>query len=175
MNFISLIVILILSSRIIMKEIKMANTYTQLYAQIIFSPKGRENLIHDRIKIDVYKYITGIIKNKNQKPFIINGMPDHVHIFIGFSPDIALSDLVRDIKSNSANYINNKKLIEGKFSWQNGFGAFTYSKSQVQSVVKYIKNQEAHHLNKTFKEEYLALLNKFEVEYKSEYLFDWYD
>jgi len=153
----------------------MANTYTQLYAQIIFSPKGRASLIQDQIKIDIYKYITGIIKNKNQKPIIINGMPDHIHIFIGFSPDIALSDLVRDIKSNSANYINNQKLTESKFSWQKGFGAFTYSKSQVPSVVKYIKNQEAHHRRKSFKEEYLSLLNKFEVEYKAEYLFDWYD
>lgn len=153
----------------------MANTYTQLYAQIIFSPKGRENLIHNNIKMDIYKYIIGIIKNKNQKPFIINGMPDHVHIFIGFSPDIALSDLVRDIKSNSANYINDQKLIKSKFSWQKGFGAFTYSKSQVPSVVNYIKNQETHHRKKSFKEEYLSLLNKFEIDYNAEYLFDWYD
>ena len=106
---------------------------------------------------------------------IINGMPDHVHIFLGFSPDIAISDLVRDIKSNSTNFINDNKLIQGKFSWQKGFGAFTYSKSQVPRVVKYIKNQEEHHRRKTFKEEYLELLEKFGVEYKGKYLFEWYE
>ena len=152
----------------------MANTYTQLYVQIIFSPLGRQNLICNKIKNDIYKYIVGIIKRKNQKPMIINGMPDHVHILIGFSPDIAISDLVRDIKSNSSNFINENKLIPGKFSWQKGFGAFTYSKSQVPRVVRYIENQEEHHRMKTFKEEYLELLEKFEVDYKKHYLFEWY-
>ena len=145
----------------------MANTYTQLYVQIIFSPPGRQNLIHNKIKNDIYKYIAGIIKKKNQKPMIINGMPDHLHILLGFSPDIAISDLVRDIKSNSTNFINDSKLIPGKFSWQKGFGAFTYSKSQVPRVVKYIENQAEHHSIKTFKEEYLELLNKFGIEYKT--------
>jgi len=153
----------------------MANTYTQLYVQIIFSPRGRQNLTHNRIKNDIYKYIVGIIKKKNQKPMIINGMPDHVHIFLGFSPDIAISDLVRDIKSNSTNFINDNKLIQGKFSWQKGFGAFTYNKSQVPMVVRYIKNQEEHHRRKTFKEEYLELLEKFGVDYKKQYLFEWYE
>ena len=136
----------------------MANSYTQLYAQIIFSPRCRQNLIHNRIKDDIYKYIVGIIKKKNQKPLIINGMPDHVHILLGFSPDITISDLVRDIKSNSTNFVNDNNLIQRKFSWQKGFGAFTYSKSQVPRVVRYIKNQEEHHCKKTFKEEYLELL-----------------
>ena len=136
----------------------MANSYTQLYAQIIFSPRCRQNLIHNRIKDEIYKYIVGIIKKKNQKPMIINGMPDHVHILLGFSPDITISDLVRDIKSNSTNFVNDNNLIQGKFSWQKGFGAFTYSKSQVHRVVRYIKNQEEHHCKKTFKEEYLELL-----------------
>jgi len=144
----------------------MANSYTQLYAQIIFSPRCRQNLIHNRIKDDIYKYIVGIIKKKNQKPMIINGMPDHVHILLGFSPDITISDLVRDIKSNSTNFVNDNNLIQGKFSWQKGFGAFTYSKSQVPRVVRYIKNQEEHHRKKTFKEEYLELLEKFGVKYK---------
>ena len=152
----------------------MANTYTQLYVQIIFSPLGRQNLIRNKTKNDIYKYIVGIIKKKNQKPMIINGMPDHVHILIGFSPDIAISDLVRDIKSNSSNFINENKLVPGKFSWQKGFGAFTYSKSQVPRVVRYIENQEEHHRMKTFKEEYLELLEKFEVDYKKHYLFEWY-
>ena len=153
----------------------MANTYTQLYAQIIFSPQGRYNLITNRIKIPVYKYITGIIKNKNQKLMIINGMPDHIHIFLGFLPDIALSDLVRDIKSNTAKYINDQKMVLGKFSWQRGFGAFTYSKSQVPDVINYIQNQENHHKRKSFKDEYLEILKKFGIEHRGEYLFEWYD
>ena len=153
----------------------MANTYTQLYAQIIFSPQGRYNLITNRIKIPVYKYITGIIKNKNQKLMIINGMPDHIHIFLGFLPDIALSDLVRDIKSNTAKYINDQKMVLGKFSWQRGFGAFTYSKSQVRDVINYIQNQENHHKRKSFKDEYLDILKKFGIEHRGEYLFEWYD
>jgi REP element-mobilizing transposase RayT len=153
----------------------MANTYTQLYVQIIFSPYGRQNLIRNEIKSDVYKYIVGIIKNKNQKPMIINGMPDHIHIFLGFSPDIAISDLVRDIKSNSTNFINEQKLVAGKFAWQRGFGAFTYSKSQVPRVIEYIKRQEEHHKKITFREEYLGFLKKFNIDYKDEYLFEWYD
>lgn len=153
----------------------MANTYTQLYAQIIFSPKGRQNLIHDRIKIQIHKYISGIVKNQNQKLMIINGMPDHIHMFVGFSPDIALSDLIGVIKSNTTNYINDQKLILGKFSWQRGFGAFTYSKSQVPDVISYIQNQEQHHRKKTFKEEYREILEKFGVEYMNEYLFEWFD
>jgi putative transposase len=153
----------------------MANTYTQLYAQIIFSPKGRQNLINSGIKSQIYKYITGIVKNKGQKLFIINGMPDHIHIFIGFSPDISLSDLVGTIKVNSTNFINENRLVPRKFSWQRGFGAFTYSKSQVSKVVNYIKNQEIHHRKKSFREEYLELLEKFDVRYKNEYLFEWYN
>lgn len=142
----------------------MANTYTQLYVQIIFSPYGRENLIRERIRNELYKYITGIVKKKNQKMMIINGMPDHIHIFIGFSPHIAISDLVRDIKSNTTNFINDRRLIMGKFQWQRGFGAFTYSKSQVKTVMDYIRNQEKHHKGKTFREEYLEFLNRFDVE-----------
>ncbi len=153
----------------------MANTYTQLYAQLVFSPKGRANLINSNIKDDVYKYIIGIIKGCNQKPMIINGMPDHIHVFVGFSPNISLSDLVRDIKANTTNYINKNKLIRGKFEWQRGFGAFTYSKSQIPRVIKYIQEQEIHHREKAFREEYLELLNKFEIEFNDKYLFEFYD
>jgi len=152
----------------------MANTYTQLYVQIVFSPLGRQNLINEQIKDTVYRYITGIIKNNNQKLMIINGMPDHIHIFIGFSPDISISYLVRDIKSNSTEYINKEKLIPGKFCWQSGYGAFTYSKSQVGRVISYIQRQEEHHRTKSFREEYLELLNKYEIEYDEKYLFEWY-
>lgn len=150
----------------------MANTYTQLYAQIIFSPEGRQNLITERIKNDVYRYIGGIINNKSQKAMIINGMPDHLHILLGFSPDIALSDLLREVKVNSTNFINEKRLIAGKFSWQRGFGAFTYSKSQIPKVADYIQLQEEHHKRKSFREEYLELLKKFEIEYNEKYLFE---
>jgi REP element-mobilizing transposase RayT len=153
----------------------MANTYTQLYVHIIFSPRGRQNLVHTRIKTKVYKYIAGIIKKKGQKLIIINGMPDHIHIFISFSPDIALSDLIGVIKTGSSNFINDNKLVSGHFSWQRGFGAFTYSKSQAQNVINYIKDQEKHHGRKTFKEEYIELLQKFDIDYKEEYLFEWYD
>jgi REP element-mobilizing transposase RayT len=153
----------------------LADTYTQLFVQIIFSPKGRQNLISDRIKNDIYKYITGIIRNKGQKLIIINGTRDHIHLFLGFSPDITISDLVRDIKANSSNYINENRFVPGKFSWQKGFGAFTYSKSQTEKIVQYILNQEKHHQKKSFREEYLDLLNKFGIQYKPEYLFEWYD
>jgi putative transposase len=153
----------------------MANTYTQLYVQVIFSPKGRQNLIRNSIKNQVYKYIAGIIKNKDQKLMVINGMPDHIHLFLGFSPDIAISDLVGVIKSSTSGFINDQKLVYGKFSWQRGFGAFTYSKSQVMRVISYIQNQEQHHRRKSFREEYLELLRKFNVEYRNEYLFEWYD
>ncbi|MFO7444906.1 MAG: IS200/IS605 family transposase [Ignavibacteriaceae bacterium] len=158
-----------------MERKTMPNTYTQLYAQIIFSPKGRQNLIHNSIESNIYKYISGIINKKNQKLMIINGMPDHVHIFLGFSPDISLSDLVRDIKTGTTKYINDERLLPGNFSWQTGFGAFTYSKSHTGKVVDYIRNQKEHHRKKTFREEYLDLLKKFEVDYKPEYLFEWYE
>jgi putative transposase len=153
----------------------MANTYTQLYVQIIFSPEGRQNLITENIKDEVYKYISGIIKNKKQKLMIINGMPDHLHIFTGFLPEMSISDLVRDIKANSANFINEKRLITGKFSWQRGYGAFTYSKSQISKVVNYIQMQEEHHRIKTFREEYEEFLKKYEIDYNEKYLFEWYE
>ncbi|MDR7369867.1 IS200/IS605 family transposase [Flavobacterium aquidurense] len=132
----------------------MANTYTQLYIHIIFAVKGRQNLISANWKNEIYKYITGIITNKEQKLIAINGMPDHIHILIGLKPDKSISDLVRDIKSNSSKFINDRKWINGKFEWQTGFGAFSYSHSQLTNVIKYIQRQEEHHKNKTFKEEY---------------------
>ncbi len=151
----------------------MANTYTQIYIQIVFAVQGRQNLIHKEYKEELHKYITGIIRNKRQKLIAINSMPDHIHIFIGMKPSIALSDLVRDIKNNSSNFINKKNWIRGKFNWQEGFGAFSYGHSQIDAVVKYIKSQEKHHAKKTFREEYLKMLNKFNVEYDMKYLFTW--
>lgn len=150
----------------------MANTYTQIYIQIVFAVKGRQNLIKKNHKDELYKYITGITRNKNQKLISINGMPDHIHILIGLKPDIALSDLIRDIKANSSKFINKKNWYMGKFNWQEGFGAFSYSRSHLNKVIKYIENQEKHHKKKSFKEEYLELLQKFCVEYKAKYVFD---
>ena len=149
----------------------MANTYSQLYIHIVFAVKGRQNLISPNRKEEIYKYITGIITNKGQKLIAINGMPDHIHILIGLKPDKSISDLVRDIKSNSSKFINDKKWINGKFEWQTGFGAFSYNHSQLTNVINYIQRQEEHHKIKTFKEEYIDFLKLFNVEFKDEYLF----
>ena len=151
----------------------MAGTYTQLYIQVVFAVKGRENLICENWKTELFKYISGIIKAKGHKSIIVNGVADHIHILIGLRPLMAISDLVRDIKNNSTNFINDKKFVRGKFSWQEGYGAFSYSHSQVEVVYKYILNQDKRHEKKTFKEEYFEFLKKYEVEYNEKYLFDW--
>ncbi len=151
----------------------MANTYSQLLIHVICAVQGRQNLISPKWKNELFKYITGIVSNKNQKMLCINGVADHIHILIGLKPDIAISDLVRDVKNNSATFINTKKFIRGKFNWQKGFGTFSYSNSQKDKVVKYILNQENHHRRKTFKEEYIEFLKKFNVEYNEKYLFEW--
>ena len=148
----------------------MANTFSQIYIHVIFSVKQRENLIGKNWKDELYKYITGIVRNKNQKMISINGMPDHVHLLIGLKPDKSLSDLVRDIKNNSSNFINEKGFVHGKFSWQEGFGAFSYSDSQLDNVINYIENQELHHQRKTFRDEYIDILKKFKIEYDEKYL-----
>jgi putative transposase len=153
----------------------MANTYTQIYIQVVFSVLGRQSLIQRERKAELFKYITGIVRNKKQKLIAINGMADHVHIFLGIKPDIALSDLVRDIKNNSSRFVNDKKWIRGKFSWQEGFGAFSYGHSQIDAVVKYIGNQERHHSKKPFKDEYREMLKKFKVEYDERYVFQGID
>ena len=151
----------------------MAGTFSQIYIQVVFAVKGRENLIGKQWKDELHKYIAGIIKGKEQKPIIVNGMPDHIHAFIGLRPSMAVSDLVRDVKNNSSNFINEKKLVKGKFSWQEGYGAFSYAHSQIETVYNYILNQEQHHKKKTFREEYIDFLKKFEVEYDERYLFEW--
>ncbi len=150
----------------------MANTYSQLYVQIVFAVKGRQNLISNKWKDELYKYITGVVANEDQKLIAINGMPDHIHILIGIKPNKALSDLVRDIKANSSRFINEKRWITGKFEWQSGFGAFTYSHSHLANVINYIQHQEEHHQTKTFKEEYIGFLKAFEIDYKDEYVFE---
>lgn len=153
----------------------MANTYSQVYIHIVFAVKGRQNLIHANIREELHKYIIGIVTNRDQKLLSIFCMPDHAHLLIGLKPSISISDLVRDIKAGSSKFINDKKLIKGKFNWQEGFGVFSYSRSQIDTVIKYIQNQEKHHSKKSFKEEYLEFLKKFTVEYDERYLFEWID
>ena len=150
-----------------------SNTFTQIYIQIVFAVKGRNSLIHSSWEERLYQYITGIIQNKQQKLLVINGMPDHIHLLIGMKPNCCLSDLVREIKKSSNEFIKENKLTNDTFSWQEGYGAFSYSHSALDNVITYIMNQKEHHKKQTFKDEYLAFLNKFEVEYKDEYLFDW--
>jgi putative transposase len=151
----------------------MANTYTQIYVQVIFAIKGRQNLLRRENREELHKYITGIVRNNKQKLIRINSVQDHIHILLGIKPDIALSDLVRDIKANSSRFINEKRWVRGRFNWQEGFGAFSYSHSHLDRVMKYIDKQDEHHRRKTFREEYIGLLEKFQVEYDQRYVFEW--
>ena len=151
----------------------MPNTYTQIYIQIVFAVKGRQNLIAKQNREELHKYITGIVQNREQKMLSIFSMPDHTHLLISLKPSISISDVVRDIKAGSSKFINDSNWIKGKFNWQEGFGAFSYSKSQIDNVIKYILNQEEHHKKQTFKEEYLDFLHKFEIEFDEKYLFEW--
>ncbi|MEI7509181.1 MAG: IS200/IS605 family transposase [Flavobacterium sp.] len=149
----------------------MANTYTQIHVQFVFAVKYRDGLINPSFKEELYQYIAGIIKNHNHKLIAINGMPDHIHIFIGMRPTQSISDLMQDIKGSSSKWINEKKFLKVKFEWQEGYGAFSYSKSHVNNVVKYIENQEKHHQKESFRDEYLKFLNSFEVDYEERFIF----
>ena len=151
----------------------MSRTFSQIYIHVVFAVKGRQNLIGKSWKDEFNRYISGIITSKKQKTIIVNGMPDHIHAFIGLKPSMAISDLVRDIKNNSSNFINKNRFVMGKFEWQEGYGSFSYSHSQIEQVYNYILNQEQHHHKKTFKEEYIDFLNKFQVEFDEKYLFEW--
>ena len=151
----------------------MSDTFTQIYIHAVFAVKGRENLLHQPLRDNLFKYMAGIINEKGHKSIIVNGSTDHVHILIGLNPSKSLSDLIRDIKNNSSKYINKLNIIRGYFSWQNGYGAFSYSRSQIASVYNYIENQEKHHLSKSFRDEYLEILSKMNVEINEKYLFSW--
>lgn len=151
----------------------MSSTYSKIYIQVVFAVKGRHSLIQDSWEEELYKYITGIVQNKGQKMLAINGMSDHIHILIGMRPSCNLSDLVREIKKSSNGFINEKKYCSFKFEWQEGYGAFSYSHSALDNVIGYIANQKEHHHKKSFREEYVDFLKKFEVEFKEEYLFEW--
>lgn len=151
----------------------MANTYTQIYLHVVFAVKGRQNLIHKKWKDELYKYICGIANGKEQKIYAIGGVADHIHLLISIKPNITISDLVRDIKANSSKWINEKRFVIGKFQWQEGFGAFSHSKFQLDTVIAYINNQEEHNNKNTFRDEYLDLLHKFDIAYDEKYLFEW--
>lgn len=150
----------------------MANTFTQIYIQIVFSVRSRASLIEDGWRENLHRYITGIVQNKGHKMLAINSMPDHIHIFVGMKPDAALSDLVRDIKSNSSKWANDEKSNRIKFEWQEGYGAFSYSHSQIDDVITYIQKQQEHHRVRPFREEYLGFIRKFHITYDPKYLFD---
>ncbi len=153
----------------------MANTYSQIYIQVVFAVEGRMNFIRKENREELHKYISGIVNKRGTKMLSIFCMPDHTHLLVGIKPSTSISDLVRDIKAGSSSFINEKQWVRGHFNWQEGFGAFSYSRSQIDRVCKYIQNQEAHHGEKSFKNEYVGFLKKFEVEYDERYLFDWMD
>ncbi len=149
----------------------MANSYTQIHIQAVFSVQDRDSVIRNSWKDELYKYITGIIQNNKHKLITINGMPDHVHLLIGLRPTQSLSDLMQDIKGSSSKWINENRFIHGKFSWQEGYGAFSYSKTELPYIISYINHQQEHHTRRTFQEEYLSLLKEFDIEYDNRFVF----
>jgi putative transposase len=153
----------------------VANTYTQIYIQVVFAVSGRANLLLPEHKEELNKYISGIVSGQGHKLIAINGMPDHLHLLVGLRPDMALSALVREVKAGSSKFINGKRWVRGRFCWQEGFGAFSYAHSQLGAVVKYIHNQERHHSRKSFRDEYITLLGKFDVGFERKYVFDFID
>lgn len=150
-------------------------TYTQNYVQLIFAVRHKEAALNKNIRTRVFAYMSGIITNLKHKSIIVNGMSDHVHVFIGLNPSVSISDTVHDIKRNTSLFINTEKLCLGKFSWQEGYGSFTYSRSQIERVYQYIKNQEYHHQKSTFKSEYIKFLKNYEIDYDDRYLFNFWD
>jgi putative transposase len=153
----------------------MANTFSQIYLQFVFAVKGRESLISKENKEELHKYITGLVRNRNSKLLAVHCMPDHTHLFVGFRPSISISDFIKEIKVESNEFINGKGWVKGKFAWQEGYGVFSYSHSQVDAVVKYIVNQEEHHKKKSFRDEYLDVLQEFNISYDEKYLFTFHE
>ena len=149
----------------------MANTYTQIHLQFVFAPKFRASLIHPSWEDKLFKYISGVVQNNKHKMLCINGMPDHLHMLIGFHTTQSIADLMQDVKGASSKWINDKKLTKSRFEWQVGYGGFSYSKSQIPTIINYINNQKEHHKKKTFMEEYKLFLKKFEVDYDEQYIF----
>jgi REP element-mobilizing transposase RayT len=150
----------------------MANTYSQIYIQVVFAVEGRQNLIRPERREELQRYITGIVSRQGQKLIAIYCMPDHTHILLGLKPDMPLSDLIGDVKTGSTNFIKRSRWVAGRFGWQEGFGAFSYSHSHLDGVIEYIRNQPKHHQRKNFREEYLAFLKKFEVPHDARFIFE---
>ena len=150
-------------------------TFTQMYVQLVFAVKNRKALLTPEIRPQVFKYISGIVSEMKHKSIIVNGVSDHVHVFIGLHPSVSVSDTVHDIKRGSSLYINKERLSRFHFSWQEGFGSFTYSKSHIDRVYNYILNQEMHHKKENFRKEYIKFLERFDIEFQERYLFDFFD
>jgi len=148
----------------------MANTFTQMYIQFVFAVQNRISLIQSEWKDELFKYITGIVQKNKHKLIAINGVANHIHIFVGYKPHQLIPELMQDVKGSSSKWINEKRFVKGKFSWQESYGAFSYSHSQIDQVVKYINNQEQHHKRKTFREEYIELLEKFNIPFDERYI-----
>ena len=141
------------------------STYTQIHIHIVFRVKNLYHQLSMENRTHVFKYMCGIIANLGHKPIIVNGMSDHVHLLVGLRPDKCISDLVKEVKRSSTNFINEKRLIRGKFAWQEGYGAFCHSNNSLATVIEYIKNQNEHHHKMTFRDEYIKFLKKFNVKY----------
>ena len=152
-----------------------AGCYTQLYIQLVIAVKHRDSQLHKSIRKRVLEYISGIVSQLGHKSIIVNGVSDHLHIFFGLNPNVSISDTVHDIKRSTSLFINNEKLLPVKFYWQSGYGAFSYSRSQLERVYNYILHQEEHHTCKTFKEEYIGILKKYKVEFNEQYLFEFFN
>ena len=150
----------------------MANTFSQIYLQFVFAVKHRQSLITKEHKEELHRYITGLVQNRNAKMLAVHCMPDHIHLFVGIKPVVFIPDFVKEIKVESNEFINNKNWVDEKFNWQEGYGVFSYSHSQIDAVVKYVLNQEKHHQKKTFRQEYHQLLEKFKIPFEEKYLFD---
>jgi REP element-mobilizing transposase RayT len=151
------------------------NVYTQIYIQLVFSPKNREALLHENIRPTVFSYLSGCVDEMSHKSIAVNGMADHVHILLGLNPQKSITDTVRDIKRSSSLFINQNRLCRHKFEWQEGYGGFSYGRSHLDRIYHYILNQEKHHQNVTFKNEYMGLLERFEISYENQYLFQFFD
>ena len=150
-------------------------TFTQIYIQLVFSPKHRDRLLIEQYIPRIFEYLSGITTNLGHKSIIINGVSDHVHLFLGLNPKISVSETVKELKRSSSIFINDQRFFTGKFEWQEGYGGFSYGRSQVENVYEYIKNQEKHHKKRTFREEYLEFLNRYEIEFEEQYLFEFFE
>jgi putative transposase len=150
-------------------------TFTQMYVHLVFAVKYRESILTKNIRPRLFEYVSGIVTSLKHKSLIVNGFSDHIHVFIGLNPSKSISDTVHDIKRGSSLFINENKLVSGRFAWQDGYGGFTCSRSHLENVYEYINRQEDHHSNETFREEYISILNKHEIEYNPRFLFEFFE